>query len=84
VVEVSEGTLARDRGIKKRIYARARISVYWIVNLVDHQIEVYTDPTGPAKRPTYRGEQVYKPGDSIPLVLDGKEIATIDVNDILP
>jgi Uma2 family endonuclease len=84
LVEVSEGTLARDRGMKKRIYARARIPVYWIVNLVDNQIEVYTDPTGPVKRPGYRGEQIYKPGDSIPLVLDGKEIAKIDVNDILP
>jgi Uma2 family endonuclease len=84
VVEVAEGTLVRDRGIKKRIYARARIPVYWIVNLVDHQIEIYTEPTGPAKRPGYRGEQIYKPGDSIPLVLDGKEIAKIDVDEILP
>jgi len=84
VVEISQETLARDRGIKKRIYARARIPIYWIVNLVDTQIEVYTDPTGPAKRPNYRHDQIYKPGDSIPLVFDGKEIAKIDVNDILP
>jgi Uma2 family endonuclease len=84
VVEVSEGSLARDRGMKKRIYARARVPVYWIVNLVDNQIEIYTDPTGPAKRPDYRHNQIYKPGDSIPLVLDGREIAKIDVNDILP
>lgn len=84
IVEVSEGTLARDRGMKKRLYARARIPVYWIVNLVDHQIEVYTDPTGPTKRPDYRHNQIYKPGDSVPLVLDGKEIAKIDVSDILP
>ena len=84
IVEVSDSTLARDRGMKKRIYARARIAVYWIVNLVDHQIEIYTDPTGPAKRPDYRHSQIYKPGDSVPLILDGIEIAKIDVNDILP
>jgi len=84
VVEVSEGTLARDRGMKMRIYARARVPVYWIVNLVDNQIEIYTDPTGPAKRPNYRHSQIYKPGTSVPVVLDGKEIATIEVNDILP
>jgi Uma2 family endonuclease len=84
VVEVSEGTLARDRGMKKHIYARARIPNYWIVNLVDGQIEVYTDPTGPAKRPGYRHDQIYLPGDSVPLILDGKAIAKIDVNDILP
>lgn len=84
VVEVSEGTLARDRGIKKRVYARARIPNYWIVNLVDKQIEVFADPTGPGKRPDFRDTQIYKPGDSIPLVLDGKEIAQIEVNDLLP
>jgi Uma2 family endonuclease len=84
LVEVSEGTLARDRGMKKRIYARARIPVYWIVNLIDDQIEVYSEPTGPTKRPDYRHTQIYSPGDSLPLVLDGKEIAMIDVNDILP
>jgi len=84
LVEVSDSTLARDHGMKKRIYARARIPVYWIVNLVDNQIEIYTDPTGPTKRPDYRHKQIYKPGDSIPLVLDGKEMAKIDVNDILP
>jgi Putative restriction endonuclease len=84
VVEVSEGTLARDRGMKKRLYARARLPVYWIVNLVDEQIEIYTDPTGPAKRPDYRHTHICKPGDSIPVVLDGKEIAKIDVDDILP
>jgi Uma2 family endonuclease len=84
IVEVSQGTLARDRGIKQRLYARARIPVYWIVNLVDYQIEVYTDPTGPTKRPDYRHNQIYKPGDSIPIVLDGKAIATIDVSEILP
>jgi Uma2 family endonuclease len=84
VVEVSQGTLARDRGIKKRIYARARVPAYWIVNLVDNQIEVYTDPTGPAKQADYRHCQIYKLGQSVPLVLDGKEIARIEVDDILP
>jgi Uma2 family endonuclease len=83
-VDISEGTLARDRGIKKRIYARARIPIYWIVNLVDNQVEIYTDPTGPAKRPDYRDHQIFKRGESFPFILDGKEIAKIDVNDILP
>lgn len=84
LVEVSEGTLARDRSMKKRIYARARIPVYWIINLIDRQVEVYTGPTGPAKRPSYRHNEIYQPGDSVPLVLDGKEIAKIEVDDMLP
>ncbi len=39
-----------DRGIKKRIYARENIPIYWIVNLVDMTIEVYTGPTGKGKK----------------------------------
>src|SRR5438270_1483781 len=44
VVEVSDSSLPRDRTIKVRIYAAAAVPVYWIINLVDQQVEVYTDP----------------------------------------
>jgi Uma2 family endonuclease len=84
LVEVSEATLAHDRGPKKRIYARAKIAVYWIVNLVDRQIEVHADPTGPAEQPEYRQKQIYKPGESIPVVLGGNEIGTLEVTALLP
>jgi Uma2 family endonuclease len=40
VVEVSDSSLEGDRGDKVRIYARAAISIYWIVNLADGQVEV--------------------------------------------
>ncbi len=84
LVEVADSTLARDRGTKKRIFARARVAVYWILNLVDRQIEVHADPTGPAEQPDYRQKQVYKPGESVPVILDGKEIGTVEVNAFLP
>src|SRR4051794_17419762 len=63
VVEVAESSLRRDRGTKKRLYARAGIVVYWIVNLAERQIEVYTEPTGPVKKPEYRRRQDYGPAD---------------------
>ena len=43
VVEIADTSLARDRH-KGRLYARAGIAAYWIVNLIDRQIEVYTQP----------------------------------------
>src|SRR5437764_11230931 len=46
VVEVSDSTLPGDRDDKGRIYARAGLQCYWIVNLNDRQIEVYTAPSG--------------------------------------
>jgi Uma2 family endonuclease len=84
LIEVSDTTLARDRGMKKRIYARAEMSVYWIVNLVDRQVEVHTAPTGPVDAPDYQQRRIFKPGDSIPVILDGVQAGKIEVNAILP
>lgn len=84
VVEVSDTTLARDRDLKARIYARAGIGVYWIINLVDMQIEVYTDPTGPDPSPCYRQRQDFLISQSVPLVLDGQTVAQVRVRDLLP
>jgi Uma2 family endonuclease len=44
VVEVSESSLAFDRAHKGSLYARAGLADYWIVNLVDHVLEVYREP----------------------------------------
>jgi Uma2 family endonuclease len=44
IVEVSESSLAYDRTRKASLYARAGIADYWIVNLVDRQVEVRRDP----------------------------------------
>lgn len=47
VVEVSDTSLDYDRGPKARLYAGAGIADYWIVNLVDRQLEIRRSP-GPA------------------------------------
>ena len=46
LVEVSDSTLIKDRTIKLPLYAAHGIPELWIVNLVDQQIEVYTEPHG--------------------------------------
>jgi Uma2 family endonuclease len=84
VVEVADNTLRRDRGRKKRIYARAGIPVYWIVNLVERRIEVYTDPTGPVEKPDYRQRHVFGLADTIAVVLDGSEVCSLAVRELLP
>jgi Uma2 family endonuclease len=45
IIEVSEKTLAMDRTRKLALYAKNSIQDYWIVNLVDWQLEVYRQPT---------------------------------------
>lgn len=84
VAEVSNSSLQEDRTTKKRLYARARVPIYWIINLVDNQLEVYTDPSGPTEQPDYGQRQVYGPGDTIPLVIEGAEVGRIAVSDLLP
>ena len=88
VVEVADTTLDYDRTNKLQSYAAAGIAVYWIVNLVDRQIEVYSDPTGPALNEPdvagYRRRDVFAPDDSVPVVIAGHEVGTISAADLLP
>jgi len=80
VVDVAEKSLIFDRTQKLTTYAGGGIPVYWIVNLVDRQVEVYTEPAESG----YGMEQIYKPGQDVPVVLDGTEVGRIPVSDILP
>jgi hypothetical protein len=66
-----------------RNYARARLPIYWIVNIPERQVEVYTQPRG-GRNPTYRQRRDYRPGESVPLVIAGQEVGSIAVEDILP
>jgi Uma2 family endonuclease len=84
VIEVADTTLQRDRGFKKRLYARAGIPVYWLVNLSDNQCEVYTEPSGPEPQPDYRQRQDYGASDVILVVLAGVEVGRIAVRELLP
>jgi Uma2 family endonuclease len=84
VVEVADSSLARDRAFKRRLYAAARIPAYWVLNLVERQLEVYTDPTGPAEAPDYRQRQVFAPSEEVPLIIDGSEVGRLPVGELLP
>lgn len=84
LVEVADASLARDRGWKKRIYAAAGIPIYWLVNLIDRQIEVFSLPSGPCAEPDFAERQVYLPGQQVPVLLDGQEVGRIAVEELLP
>ena len=84
LIEVADSSLLRDQRDKTRIYARGGIPCYWIVNLVDQRIEVYTQPSGPVAVPAYGAFQTFQPGDAVPLVLDGSSVGSLSVTDLLP
>ena len=83
VVEVSDTSLDEDRRLKIPQYAKAKLAVYWIINLVERRVEVYTDPRG-GKNPTYKTRTDYGPDDAVPVVVRGKQVGTIAVKELLP
>jgi len=84
VVEIADSTLERDRSLKKRLYARAGISVYWIVNLSQQQLEVYTQPNNSTETPTYDRSQFYSLGSRVTVAIATQTIGSITVDDLFP
>ncbi|MBN9117730.1 MAG: Uma2 family endonuclease [Planctomycetes bacterium] len=82
VVEVSSSSLRVDRTGKGRIYAHNGIPVYWVVNVVDKVIEVYTQPTDTSPAAAYATRNDYPVGTAAPVVLDGNTVGTITVAEV--
>ena len=84
IIEVAESSLERGRGPKGRLYARAAIPVYWIVNLIDRRIEVHTNPTGPTDEPKFQQTITYGPDDDLPVLVEGIQLTHLNVAELLP
>lgn len=79
LVEVADASLVFDREQKKALYARNAIPEYWIVNLIDRQLEVYRDPRGS----DYAAQTTLRPPESItPLAAPRR--STVFIADLLP
>jgi Uma2 family endonuclease len=79
VVEVADTTLEKDRR-KAFVYAASGIPVYWLVNLVARRVEVYTGPGADG----YLSRVDRKPGEQLDVIIDGKTVGQIAVDDLLP
>lgn len=84
VIEVADSTLTCDRRSKARIYARAAISSYWVLNLLDSQMEVFTNPSGPVPMPGYQEQRVYRIDDRLNVVIGMDDLGAIRVGDVIP
>jgi len=66
VIEISDSTLKYDREIKLSLYAEAGINNYWIINLVDRNLEVYINPFSNDKNQFgYRNKSIILPSEEI-------------------
>ena len=79
LVEVADTSLDHDRHTKGPLYAQAGIAAYWIVNLVDRVVEVYSDPVGSA----YQHRQDCTLADVVPLTLPGHAAVLVPVVELL-
>lgn len=75
IVEVADTTLIKDRDVKLPLYAEAGVGEYWIIDLENQQISVYTQ----AKSETYGLMKRHLPGDSIHVPALGIEIEVSDI-----
>jgi Uma2 family endonuclease len=66
LIEVSDSTLHSDQKFKLYLYAEAGITNYWIFNLVDNHLEVYTEPYQENENKfNYRSKRIYLPNEQI-------------------
>ncbi|MCT7983771.1 Uma2 family endonuclease [Laspinema sp. A4] len=83
VIEIADSSLDYDRQVKLPLYAEAGISDYWIVNLLEKQLEIYTTPyqksTGTFD---YRQKQVKLPNETT--TIPGVEGVSWELNRIFP
>lgn len=76
IVEVSDTTLAYDRGVKLPLYARAGVPEVWVVDLGGEQVLVYREP----RADTYLITQSVRRGASLsPQAFPDLRIAAQDV-----
>jgi len=80
VVEVADSSLSDDRKIMARIYGDGGIPVYWIINLVDRQVELHAEPISGG----YGSRAVFGADAEIPVVVDSREVGRIAVAELLP
>jgi Uma2 family endonuclease len=85
VVEISETTLRKDRTIKAHLYAQAKLPDYWIVNLIDRQLEVHREPgTDPDRKGRFRYGSVTIVPESGTISPLAAPDSVVPVSDLLP
>ncbi len=83
VVEVSDTSAAFDRGAKLALYAANKVVQYWVIDVKERRVEVYTDPRG-GKAPGYRTRAEYAPGAAVPVVAAGRTLGAVPAAELLP
>jgi Uma2 family endonuclease len=81
-IEVADSSLRIDRTTKLAVYAEAGLNQYVIVNLVDDEVEVHTDPI-PAER-RYKTRTVFTGEQPLTLAAGPTKAVKVKAKDLIP
>ncbi|MEZ2233819.1 Uma2 family endonuclease [Microcoleus sp.] len=83
VIEVSDSSLKYDQITKLSLYAEAGISNYWIFNLVDNQLEMYSEPYQKRQGDfNYRSQNIVLQNETV--VIPGFPDLSLDLSLVFP
>jgi Uma2 family endonuclease len=83
LIEIAVTSLHDDLTTALQQYARAAIPAYWVVDVPGRRILVHTEPRVVEGRGEYARVETYRAGQSLPLVLEGQEVARIPFDQLL-
>ena len=83
LIEVAVTSLHDDLTTAREQYARAGIPADWVVDVPGRRILVHTEPRVVDGQGEYARVETYRPGQSLPLVLDGQVVALIPFDELL-
>ena len=61
IIEVSDATLNYDLNKKAKLYARANIQEYWVIDAVERHVYVHRDP----REGVYQNQTIFRESDSL-------------------
>ena len=82
LIEVAVSSLAFDQGEKLSLYAASGITTYWIFNLIDRRLEVFTNPQS-GDQPAFLDVQHFARGATVPLIFGGAMVGSIAVSNVI-
>jgi len=83
VIEVADSSLGYDQAVKLPLYAQAGIADYWIFNLVEGRLEVYSEPYQTTEGQFgYRVTRIVLPNEAI--ALPGFADRSLDLVKVFP
>lgn len=83
LIEIAVTSLRDDLTTGLERYARSSIPFYWVVDVPGRRILAHAEPRVADGRGEYARVETFRAGQSIPLILDGREVARVPFDELL-